>query len=263
MDPTIYIPVIAALVGAFVGASIKELSSFYVMRREDKRILKKVLFNQLDVWYEVRRLHFGPMLTMYLKVVSEKLSRGGVPQELIYSELEKQRPLFNTLFRQIRLGEPGKVQPRYQDAVNELAKVDPVLAFRISGRPEFENDLGKLDAFANKMTEVSTKGSDLEAMGKLMEQVEPTYEELTVIRTLRNLQEDIWRVSRKIGFVTCFRTLWLMHKIKTRTADENDPETDRLLEPIINLLLPMLKSEMKLSPEVTTQPASPAERSSS
>ena len=253
MEPTVYIPVIAALAGAFIGAFIKELSSFYQIRREDKRTLKKVLFNQLDIWYEVRRLYYAPVLTLVFKKLSERFSQEGIPYEVIYSQLEQARPQFVALFRQVKIGEPEKLQPRYQDAVNELAKVDPILAFRISGKAEIEGSLNKLDALADKAAEVSINEADLEATNNLMEQLEPVYEEAVVLRTLTSLEEDIWRVSRRIGIITCFRALWSIHKVKTRMIAEKDPEGDKIIDVVAAQIIEMSNKHNTTPPQPPTQ----------
>ena len=55
LDQKVYIPVIAALVGAFVGAFIKEIGTAYQVHREDQRVLKRCLYNQLELWFEILR----------------------------------------------------------------------------------------------------------------------------------------------------------------------------------------------------------------
>jgi len=147
MDPKIYIPIIAALAGTLVGALIKELASFYRAYREDHRILKIVLFNQLDVWYEVKRCDTGPLILTYFERIKQRLGSEGASTEQIDELLEKVRPEFEALLRKVKIGEPEKLQQRYQASVDNLAQVDPILAYKLSGKPNLENSQAKLDAY--------------------------------------------------------------------------------------------------------------------
>lgn len=249
MNPSIYIPVIAALAGAFVGALIKELGTFYQVRREDKRVLKNVLFNQLDIWREVRRLYFGPLLAATIKQVSESFSSLGPPFNQVPSQIDQIRPLVVGFLRDVKLGEPERLQQRYQDSVNELSKVDPVLAFRLSRRAEVKHSLAKIDAYLERaFASLMAEESEPEFARKLNERLSADIEEATIVRTLRLLQEDIWRVSRRISIVTCFRALWTIQKVKTSTL-EQDPDDQRLLDQYVNHVSELVRDKTAKSPD--------------
>jgi len=50
-----YIALLTALGGIVLGFLLGQVGDYLRATREDKRLLKQVLFNQLDIWVEIKR----------------------------------------------------------------------------------------------------------------------------------------------------------------------------------------------------------------
>jgi hypothetical protein len=230
MDRQIYIPIIAALVGIVIGALAKELGVMFQGYREDKRVLKRVLYNQLDIWFEIKRADIGPLIPIYLQKLSETLQSLGIPAETIAQLRETDfSPLF-AIARSLRMGEPEKLFERYQNSINDMASVDPILAYRISGRPEYEHLQERLEAFVRKVEEVAVQETADVQQSNFINFLKSQYHERIFQQTLDAMEKDILRVSTKIHLWTRHRAAQQIKRLKLMREQEIETETQKLVE---------------------------------
>jgi hypothetical protein len=234
MDPKIYIPVIAALAGALVGALIKELASFYHAYREDQRTLKVVLFNQLDVWYEVRRCDTRPLILTFFEKIKQRIAKEGASTEQIDELLEKVRPQIEALLKRVKIGDPEKLQQRYQASVDNLAQVDPILAYRLSGKPNLENTQSKLDAYLDGAMKLGSSQTADEIVKGFRDHVGLIYKEKLLKRVIEALEKDIRSVARRISLITRIRAARTLRELEEKVKSEFTSEADKMLDLMID-----------------------------
>ena len=65
-----------------------------------------------------------------------------------------------SLLKEMKLAAPERIKERYQESVNHLAKIDPLLAYQLSGRPQTDFN-ETVDDFIEKATELEGEKAKL------------------------------------------------------------------------------------------------------
>ena len=129
---------VVALLGTALSALVAALAYYGKARHERLRTTRTVLYYLLEMRYHFAVAEYGvsQLLEQYLEMIASTLKTNGVV--LQDSEREALNPVLKHLFREVsaaRVEELGKqiVEP-YLRALAELARDDPVLAYRLRGR---------------------------------------------------------------------------------------------------------------------------------
>ena len=149
MASQIYITLLTAFGGIVLGFVMGQLPDYLRANREDKRVLKQVLFNQLDLWVEMKRADVEALVPMLDQKFQQALLKRGAQQDQVKAMFDVSLTPLIALLKQINLAAPEKLKERYQESVNQLAKVDPLLAYQLSGRPQTDLD-ETVDTFIEK-----------------------------------------------------------------------------------------------------------------
>src|SRR5687767_1574425 len=103
MTRQILITLLTAFGGIILGFLLSQLGDYLRATREDKRVLKQVLFNQLDIWVEMKKADVETLLPMLLdKFQRGLLKRGAQPTEVNAMFAIALTPLID-LFRSLKL----------------------------------------------------------------------------------------------------------------------------------------------------------------
>jgi hypothetical protein len=136
MQNQIYIAIITGFGGIVLGFLLTQLGNYLQSYREDKRVLKRVLFNQLDMWFELKRADVETHVPLIMERMRVALLNRGMPLDEVNQLSGVSLAPLISIFKSMKLSSPDAFQQRYQDSVNHLAKVDPLLAYQLSGRPQ-------------------------------------------------------------------------------------------------------------------------------
>jgi hypothetical protein len=139
------VAIVAAIVAALTAALMGELRHILELRRGRRKALNKVLWCQLDLWFELKRFD----VTGALELIAPGLvQRWGVtdsqplPADTIAITGETLAETF------LNTRDP-ELDQKYTHAVEELASYEPVLAHSLSGRTALQRYREQVDAYMN------------------------------------------------------------------------------------------------------------------
>lgn len=125
---TVQAAFIGAIVAAVGGGAVAEWRQGLQLRREARRMLNRVLFHQLELVYRLKQSKLEPVLDEV-----ERALRTRFPSE----DVSALRTIFSSPVILAALREmldiPAQIADQYQDAIEAVAEVDPILAYRLSG----------------------------------------------------------------------------------------------------------------------------------
>lgn len=201
MDWQFLIPMIPVAVGVFLGAFAKEIGVFMQVSRDDKRLLKRVLFHQLNLWWELWRSDYGHTLSVFDEELSAALQRLGAPPEQTTGLVDSVKPQVITLFTEAKMTSPQEIFDQYQEAVKQLAEVDPVTAYEINFR--FSGGWReKMDELVERMQEMEGAASkpptDKTVIDRLFTRLYETSNRELIVR----LEDDLLFVAQRVGWRT-------------------------------------------------------------
>src|SRR5919206_3854104 len=83
MESQIYISLLTGLGGIVLGFLLTQVGNYLQSYREDKRVLKQVLFNQLDIWVEMKKADVESIVSVLTeKFRNALLRRGAQPDQV-------------------------------------------------------------------------------------------------------------------------------------------------------------------------------------
>src|SRR6266849_6765320 len=224
-----YIALLTAFGGIVLGFLMGQLGDYLRATREDKRVLKQVLFNQLDIWVEMKRADVETLVPLLVGKFQQALLRRGVPRDQVNAMFAISLGPLIGLLKDIKLATPERLKERYQESVNQLAKVDPLLAYQLSGRPQTDFN-ETIDAFIEKAVELESEKARIASTSNAVAYFSNFIKGYGQHRILSNMETDIIDVARQIGYLTAFRTRRVIQQLTVRLADEAEKYIDQFLD---------------------------------
>jgi hypothetical protein len=227
-----YIALLTAFGGIVLGFLMSQLGDYLRTTREDKRVLKQVLFNQLDIWVEMKRADVETLVPLLVSKFQQALLRRGVQQDQVNAMFAISLTPLIGLLKGIKLAAPERLKERYQESVNQLAKIDPLLAYQLSGRPQIDFN-ETVDTFIQKAVELEGEQSRVASTSNAVAYFSSFIKGYGQHRILSNMETDIIDVAREISYLTAFRTRRVIQQLTVRLADEADKYIDQFLDSLI------------------------------
>jgi CRISPR/Cas system CSM-associated protein Csm2 small subunit len=227
-----YIALLTAFGGIVLGFFLGQLADYLRANREDKRVLKQVLFNQLDLWVEMKRADVETLVPILIEKFQQALLKRGAQQDQVNVMFNISMTPLIGLLKEMKLAAPEKIRERYQESVNQLAKVDPLLAYQLSGRPQ--TDFSEtVDAFIEKATELEGEKANMPGTMNAVAHFSNFIKGYGQRRMLTDMEDDIVAVARKINYLCAFRTRKTIRMLTVRLAEEAEKYIDQFLDSLI------------------------------
>ncbi|MGB3478944.1 MAG: hypothetical protein WBB67_07270 [bacterium] len=211
---------------------MNELSYYFRCRRQDKRKLKEVLFNLLDIWHLMKANN--PDLAVQITI--DKLT-GRFPDAFRNKEaLLFLKPFYqdfaDDLMQQIVSKEISGIKERYEISVNSLAKIDPLLAHRLSEKLSVQDYFKTFNERLNNVKNVFLDaGGSQDTM--TFETIKAELKPLIMDDVVKTIEDDIKDVAYKIGIITWINTLQKLNKHYGYILTEANKKIDKFIENII------------------------------
>lgn len=216
---------IAALGSVAFGWSLNEFGQWIRSRKEDKRIKRKVLFILLEIHYTFTKLDIYEDLEIIEKNIKNK-----IPESEQTPEFEQfiNKTLNQHLYKMIEASVKSNtesLEETYKKAIEGLAEVDPVTAFRLNGKNKILENFGLLNMYFD-----SIKGEFPEEIGEINSQTELIMQKFRpeIVKSgLKELEKEIKGISYSIGFLTFLKVEKTIKSRKKSTAKISDKEIDK------------------------------------
>lgn len=227
-----YIALLTAFGGIVLGFLMGQLGDYLRANREDRRVLKQVLFNQLDLWVEMKRADVETLVPILLEKFQQALLKRGARQDQVNTMFNISLTPLIGLLKEIKLATPEKIRERYQESVNQLAKIDPLLAYQLSGRPQTDFN-ETVDAFIERAVELEGEKADMPSTTNVVTHFSNFIKGYGQRRMLSNMENDIVDVAREISYLCAFRTRRAIRMLTVVLADDAEKYIDQFLDSLI------------------------------
>lgn len=178
---------------AFLGGSIALFLQWYIIRLERLKIRRSVLYNILEVYSNLLRIERIGNLDTLLKDVYTKM---GIPE----NEIDSITPIFKNQLTEILfddiVNELNEQSLHYKDAIKELAKDKPILAFEISHHASYlQIATENLDRFISNFKTEITAENQIE-FEKIIRDI---LKENLISENINEIRKSILRISCSIS----------------------------------------------------------------
>lgn len=225
---------ILSALGVAFGWFLNQLGVWWRVRREDKRTLKKVLHNLLEVHHLLGR--FDNKKT--IEEVVEKITKD-IPPKVNTKEFRNE---LNALVEEMIFEFLGKVtvqdlkqlEQKYELAIAELSQIDPIRSYYLSDKVKV---LEKINLIEDWVSNTSDKYSVSEnEKKKTQKEISDSLSPSILGETLNELKSELKAIAWKIGLITWLRIRNLLNP--------NNYKEDELESKIKSFLDQALKSHL-------------------
>lgn len=208
--PDIPVPVLLAtfpiLLAGIIGFILGELKARLDTRRSDKAALKRVLYNQLELWEAIRHAEPKILLTKAFRAVDKIIHKlggqRGAFEEAFKATGDKDQQKFLDV---MKFNVKEDLIEKYEKSVAELASVDPILTYKLTNKTSFEV-FDQVNTMINRLImTVDPLFLVSESNTQLVERMKAFYKEKGSEWKLRKIKRDIKRVAWRISFRTRLR----------------------------------------------------------
>jgi hypothetical protein len=233
MDWKYFVPIVS-IISVIAGWFLNEMSYYFRCRRQDKRKLKEVLFNLLDIWHLMKANNPDLVVQITIDKLTGRFPDAFRNKEALLSWKPFYQDFADGLMQQIVSKEISGSKERYEISVNSLAKIDPLLAHRLSGKLSVHDYIKisneRIENFKGIISNFGTS-DDLNALESLKQMVRP----IIMDDVTKTMEDDIKEVSCKIGVLTWFKTKRKLGKHDAYILREANKKTDEFLNNIEKL----------------------------
>jgi hypothetical protein len=216
------------ILGVVIGWLLNELSFLIRLRIKDRRKLKKVLFNLLNVYFYLSRLNIGPQVDTLFNHLKKLLQEPLDPDLMEFLKsiiIKNAEEILNERTRE----KINSIKNNYESSLKDLSEVNPFLAYRLSDKLDIYDLLDNLESWFKKIS------SDLNLPNLEIEQnLLDAFQNKILKEYLDNLEAEIKKLSLSIGFLYWMKIISQLRKIKKIRENEIKKEFDDFLKEIIN-----------------------------
>lgn len=231
----IYSGLLIGFAGIVLGFALTQLGNYLQTYREDKRVLKRVLYNQLDIWFELKRGDFDTLVPLMIDRSRQALLKRGTDPNQIDAMFAQSFPPIINILRTLKLSSPERLEVRYQESVNRLAEVDPLLAYRLSGRAD-TGFTELVDTYIDRVVGLENREAQAASleMASFVRSVIKGYGQQ---KLLTNMETDILEVAKRISYRTRYRTRQKLNKLTIKLSEEADKYVEHLLDSVSQVIV--------------------------
>lgn len=185
---------------AFLGGSFALFLQWYIIRLERLKTRRSVLYNLLEVYSNLLRIERIGNLDSFLNDFYLKLE---IPQkEIEFATPVLKKQLVDIIFTEL-ISELNSLSFQYSEAVKELAKDRPILAFEIS---HLANSIKiSSESLENFISNLSNQFSEYDN-SKIEEIINDILKKYLISDNVKEIKSAILKVSYSISFISYFKT---------------------------------------------------------
>jgi hypothetical protein len=207
-------PVIIVLISVSLGWLLNEISSFITARKNDKKIIRKVLFDMLEIWWILRNSD----IKLFMRVLNLTLSEYFKVKEssIEHSFFEMLKPFYEKILEQqkqelLTLRDKPFNEIFYSN-IRELSAIDPILSFKLSGKNSVINISkeidDKLDNYINYISQL--ENLDKKSFDNSFQKIRDIAKEDVFAEIILDIENNLKRIAKISGLITYLKIYFLI-----------------------------------------------------
>ncbi|MDG9667069.1 hypothetical protein ONV78_04915 [Hahella sp. CR1] len=237
-----FIAALVSLVGILLAAIISSAGYFYKNWTESKRSARKVLYLLLEIRYAINISLFSPSASAekFMIHYSKRMEERGLQFDLDVAK-KSIMPLiikyFTDMSNSLKVDIEKRLLTPYDNALMELAAVNPVLAYQLRGKDKFDDIGFHVNRYTDSIRENLPKGDLYDWMVDLLENEAKEVSNSTISKLALNFDSDILRLARYCGRRDLRNSKYCIDNSYSTTNDIDFSELDEMIDLIIDKCL--------------------------
>jgi hypothetical protein len=242
MDIKILIALIT-LTGIFATALFGLIAYFYKVRQEEKKSAKMVLYLLLELRHSLIKATFDPneATQFYIKHCVDKLRNKGakdISEKDFPDEIKATLVLFFTqVLGSLKTDVKERLLEPYEQALTELAKINPVLAYRLNGHDKLELLIPHTESHIENVQSVISPALKEEWAKSVMKNTSKSVSTDIIQRLCDNLEADVLLVAKSCSRKDYQKCKQIISEGINNSNKYEFDELDEMLEPVFDKLI--------------------------
>ena len=222
---------ITALISITFGWFLNELGQWFRTRQDDKKIKRRILYNLLETNFIFNQLdtsNIVELLTERILLRAPKHEQTGeVKQYLnkLYSGL------IDGLIQDNVADNLESIEEKYTNAVDSLATIDPVTAYRLNGKTKIIETFDLLEDYYEEVKQQFP--NDTDEMQGAIEIATNSIKPEIIKEAIKDLEDEIRDIAFSIDIRTWYKVKQTLRSSKDRIRKDGVKKIDELLDKLI------------------------------
>ena len=230
MDKTNWI-YISALFSTAFGWFLNELGQWFRTKNEDKKIKKRILFNLLETNFIFNKLDNSAIVELLSERLLIRIPEQEQSNEVKQYLIQLYSGIINEIAKTNVSDSIEEIENNYSKAVEDLATIDPITAYRLNGKTKILQTFDLLNTYYDKIKQQFP--DDTEQVQNSIEIATQAMEPGIIKDAISDLQSEIRAIAFSINFKTWYKVTQTLKKSRDRVKEDEIKMIDELLDKLI------------------------------
>lgn len=226
---------LTALFSVAFGWFLNEVGQWLRTRQDDKKIKKKILYNLLEINFIIRKLDISNMLKLTTERILLWIPKHEQTDEVKQYLNQFYSQIINNIIQDYVSNNLEGIEEKYINAVDSLASIDPIRAYRLQGKTKIFEAFALFDVYCKKVG--IQFPSEIDQMQDTIENTMNFIKSEIVKQALEGVDDEI----RDIAFSIDIQTWFKVRKSLKSTNEGVRKDVVKIIDEQLSKLIPSSK----------------------
>lgn len=222
---------ITALFSIAFGWFLNELGQWFRTRQDDKKIKRRILYNLLETNFIFNQLDTSNIVELLTERVLLRIPKHEQTEEVKQYLNQLYSGLISNLIQENVADNLESIEEKYTSAVDSLATIDPVTAYRLNGKTKIIETFDLLEDYYEEVKQQFP--NDIEQMQGAIEITSNSIKPEIIKEAIEDLEEEIRDIAFSIDIRTWLKAKKTLKTSKERIRKDGVKKIDELLDKLI------------------------------
>ena len=222
---------ITALFSIAFGWFLNELGQWFRTRQNDKKIKRRILYNLLETNYIFNHLDTSNIVELLTERILLRVPKDEQTEEVKQYLNQLYSGLINNLIQDNVADNLESIEEKYTNAVDSLATIDPVTAYRLNGKTKIIETFNLLEDYYEEVKKQCP--NNIDQMHGDIETTTNFIKPEIIKDAIEDLEEEFRDIAFSIDIRTWFKVKNTLKSSKERIRNDGVKKIDELLDKLI------------------------------
>jgi hypothetical protein len=222
---------ITALISITFGWFLNELGQWFRTRQDDKKIKRKILYNLLETNFIFNQLDTSNIVELLTERILLRVPKHEQTDEVKQYLNKLYSGLIDGLLQDNVADNLKSIEEKYTNAVDSLATIDPVTAYRLNGKTKIIETFDLLEDYYEEVKQQFP--NDAYEMQGAIELATSSIKPEIIKEAIEDLENEIRDIAFSIDIRTWYKVKQTLKSSKDRIRKDGVKKIDELLDKLI------------------------------
>jgi hypothetical protein len=222
---------ITALISITFGWFLNELGQWFRTRQDVKKVKRKILYNLLETNFIFNQLDTSNIVELLTERILLRVPKHEQTDEVKQHLNKLYSGLIDGLLKDNVADNLENIEEKYTSAVDSLAAIDPVTAYRLNGKTKILETFDLLEDYYEEVKQQFP--NDVDEMQDAIETATNAIKPELIKEAIDDLEDEIRDIAFSIDIRTWYKVRKTLKSSKERIRKDGVKKIDELLDKLI------------------------------